>query len=128
MLYDNYVLWSWLFLVVMATTGLYFSRASWLPKLGRALPASSYQKVNTSFTADIEAGLSSDAFDLSTNVTAGDSRGGLDLQGKKEVLKIMKQESCSFDEARRILMEKRLAMNGIAPDGRPLDPRAVFFS
>lgn len=71
---------------------------------------------------------SSDAFDLSTNVAAGDSRGGLDLQGKKEVLKIMKQESCSFDEARRILMEKRLAMNGIAPDGRPLDPRAVFFS
>jgi len=71
---------------------------------------------------------SSDAFDLTANVAAGDSRGGLDLQGKKEVLKIMKQESCSFDEARRILMEQRLAMNGIAPDGRPLDPRAVFFS
>lgn len=71
---------------------------------------------------------SSDAFDLNANVAAGDSRSGLDLQGKKEILKIMKQESCSFDEARRILMEKRLAMNGIAPDGRPLDPRAVFFS
>lgn len=128
MFYDNYVLWSWLFLVVMATTGLYFTRASWLPRFGRVLPATTYQKLNPSFGDDIEAGLSSDAFDLNANVAAGDSRGGLDLQGKKEVLKIMKQESCSFDEARRILMEKRLAMNGIAPDGRPLDPRAVFFS
>lgn len=61
-------------------------------------------------------------------MAAGDSRGGLDLQSKKDVLKIMKQDAVSFDEARRILMEKRLAQNGIAPDGRPLDPRAVFFS
>ncbi|KAF8427312.1 hypothetical protein EV426DRAFT_529548, partial [Tirmania nivea] len=107
---------------------LYFTRASWLPRFGRVLPATTYQKLNPSFGNDIEAGFSSEAFDLNANVAAGDSRGGLDLQGKKEVLKIMKQESCSFDEARRILMEKRLAMNGIAPDGRPLDPRAVFFS
>lgn len=82
----------------------------------------------TSLTFYTDCPPSSDAFNLHTNVDAGDSRGGLDIQGKKEVLKIMKQESVSFDEARRILMEKRLAMNGIAPDGRPLDPRAVFFS
>lgn len=111
-----------------ASTGLYFTRTSWLPRFSRVLPESTYRKLNPSFAADIEAGLSSDAFDLNANLLDGDSRAGLDSAGKAEVLKIMKSQRVNFDEARRIQMERRLALNGIGPDGRPLDPRAVFFS
>jgi len=34
----------------------------------------------------------------------------------------------AYLEARAAAVEQKLARNGIAPDGRPLDPRAVFFS
>ena len=33
-----------------------------------------------------------------------------------------------FDEARRIYMQDRFSKNGIAPDGRPRDPKFVSFS
>ena len=42
---------------VPCVAGLYFTRASWLPKFGRVIPANTYQKVNPSFGDDIEAGL-----------------------------------------------------------------------
>lgn len=76
----------------------------------------------------MEAGLSSASFSLTGNIEGGDSRGGLDVAAKRAVHAIMKKRRVTFDEARRIYMEQRLMQNGIAPDGRPLDPKAVFFS
>lgn len=74
----------------------------------------------SSFEADIEAGLSSDSFSLAGNVTDGDSRAGLDANAKSEILGIMKKKRVTFDQARRIYLEQKMAKNGIGPDGRPL--------
>jgi hypothetical protein len=81
----------------------------------------------SSFEDDIEAGFSSANFDLRENVEGGDSRQGLDGQGKERVKAIMKSRGCGFDEARRIVMEERFGREGIDKDGRPRDPKAVMF-
>ncbi|KAG0129810.1 hypothetical protein HOY82DRAFT_540515 [Tuber indicum] len=138
---DNYMLWTWALFLMLIATGLYFYRSRWLPLISNMIPEHTYRRLNPSFESDIEAGLSrlasrsaglicssSDDFNLSGNLAAGDSRGGLDLASKKEVLRIMKGQRVNFDEARRIFMEQKLLKNGIAADGRPMDPRAVFFS
>jgi hypothetical protein len=83
-------------------------------------------RLPTSFREDIDAGLSSSAFDLSSNVEAGDSRQGLDDAGKKEVMRIMKRKG--FDEARRMYMQDRFKKNNIGADGIPRDPKFVSFS
>ncbi|CRK19126.1 hypothetical protein BN1708_012525, partial [Verticillium longisporum] len=119
-----------LFLLITVTI-LFFTRAYWshhvsdLPIPGRDYL---YSRLPPSFTGDIEAGLSSSTFDLSTNVEAGDSRAGLDNASKKEILKIMKKRRMNFDQARGVYMQNRFKANGIGPDGRPLDPKAVTFS
>jgi len=82
----------------------------------------------STFEDDLESGLSSDAFSLTGNIESGDPRSGLDMAAKKEILKIMKRRKVAFDEARQIFMEQKFAKNGIGADGRPTDPRAVFFS
>lgn len=80
----------------------------------------------------MEAGFSSSDFDLSGNVSAGDSRAGLDDSAKREIQKIMKgswiRAPMSFDEARRVYMERRLERSGIGRDGLPRDPKLVTFS
>jgi hypothetical protein len=95
-----------------------------------SFPGSSflYTRLPSSFAADIESGLSSSAFDLSGNVSAGDSRAGLDNSSKREIQKIMKNRRVNFDEARRIYTEGRFAKNNIGPDGLPRDPKFVSFS
>ncbi|KAH8148162.1 uncharacterized protein LAJ45_07926 [Morchella importuna] len=108
--------------------GLYITRSRWLPFLSNIIPENAYHRLSSSFEGDIEAGLSSDAFSLAGNVQDGDSRAGLDVASKKEILKIMRSQKVGFDEARQLYMVQKLAKNGIAPDGRPMDPRAVFFS
>ncbi|PUU80568.1 hypothetical protein B9Z19DRAFT_1123413 [Tuber borchii] len=125
---DSYVLWAWVLLLMFTATGLYVYRSRWLPFISNMIPEQAYHRLNPSFESDMEAGLSSDDFNLSGNLAAGDSRGGLDLASKKEVLRIMKGQRVNFDEARQIFMEQKLLKNGIAADGRPMDPRAVFFS
>ena len=79
---------------------------------------------------DIESGLTSSNFDLNANLT-GDQRAGLDDATKTEVLKIMKggwfSGPVSFDEARRIQMERSLERQGIGRDGMPRDPKMVTF-
>lgn len=92
------------------------------------LPTYLYERLPTSFTGDIEAGLNSADFNVATNVQEGDSRGGLDKRGKREVLKIMKNRRVDFNEARRLYTEQRFAKNNIGPDGRPRDPKFVSFS
>lgn len=81
----------------------------------------------SSFQSDLEAGLSSDTFNIGANVSSGDSRQGLDDTAKKQVLKIMEEKGISFDEARLEYIKKKLADNQIGPDGTPLDPKAVTF-
>ncbi|GAW11128.1 hypothetical protein ANO14919_004700 [Xylariales sp. No.14919] len=124
-----YLLYGLTFMVLVFGTVLYLTRNSWLHLLPD-LPGSSYlySRLPSSFSGDIEAGLSSSTFDLGANVDSGDSRGGLDDAAKTEILKIMKKRRLRFDEARRVYMEQRFSANGIGPDGRPRDPKFVSFS
>ncbi|KAI4281144.1 MAG: hypothetical protein L6R35_005722, partial [Caloplaca aegaea] len=87
-----------------------------------------YGRLPSSFSSDLESGLSSSHFDLSTNIETGDSRQGLDQRGKVEVQSIMKSREVGFDEARRIYTERTFAINNIGADGRPRDPKFVSFS
>jgi hypothetical protein len=105
---------------------LYVTRTRWLPLL--PVPDYLYQRLPSSFTGDVAAGLTSSDFDLSNNVESGDQRAGLDARGKREVLNIMRRQKVDFDEARRIYTEQRFAKNNIGPDGRPRDPKFVSFS
>ncbi|KAI0425789.1 hypothetical protein F5Y09DRAFT_88159 [Xylaria sp. FL1042] len=124
-----YLLYGITFIVLVTGTILYLTRNSWLHLLPE-LPGSSYlySRLPNSFSGDIEAGLSSNTFDLGANVDSGDSRAGLDDAAKAEILKIMKKRRLRFDEARRVYMEQRFSANGIGPDGRPRDPKFVSFS
>lgn len=120
-----------LVLPLLLATALYLTRTRWAPLLADLrLPGSDYlySALPNSFTGDMEAGLSSADFDLSGNVAGGDARAGLDDAAKREILKIMKKRRMRFDEARRVYMEARFQANGIAPDGRPRDPKFVSFS
>ncbi|KAK1640324.1 hypothetical protein BDP81DRAFT_311639 [Colletotrichum phormii] len=127
----SYLLYSVSFLLLVTATALYFTRGHWLhhvPDLPIPGRDYIYSRLPSSFTGDIDAGLSSSTFDLAGNVESGDSRAGLDDRSKKEILKIMKKRRMKFDDARRVYMEQRFKANGIGPDGRPLDPKAVTFS
>ncbi|KAF2446433.1 hypothetical protein P171DRAFT_430587 [Karstenula rhodostoma CBS 690.94] len=122
----GYLLYSLTFFVLVTATIAYFTRHHWLHRL--PIPEPLYARLPTSFRDDIEAGLSSSAFDLNTNLEAGDSRQGLDDAGKREVQRIMKSRRVDFDEARRLYMQDRFKKNNIGPDGLPRDPKFVSFS
>lgn len=114
-----------------AGTVAYSTRARWLPAFYRVtdhLGFYSYMRLPTNFREDVEAGLTSDSFNLAGNIMDGDSRAGLDDESKREVMKIMKRYRVGFDEARVKMIEEQMRKAGIAPDGRPLDPRAVTFA
>lgn len=115
-----------LFSVIIGGTALYLTRSRWMPLV--QVPDYLYHRLPSSFTADLEAGLSSSQFDITANLADGDSRAGLDQRAKTEVIKIMKSRKVNFDEARRIYTEQRFAKNNIGPDGRPRDPKFVSFS
>lgn len=110
----------------LTRVGLYLTRNRWTYLI--PIPDYVYDRLPSSFSNDMESGLSSSEFDLSTNTLAGDSRRGLDQRGKREVQKIMKSQRVGFDEARRIYTEQTFANNNIGPDGRPRDPKFVSFS
>ncbi|KAF1942044.1 hypothetical protein EJ02DRAFT_454556 [Clathrospora elynae] len=122
----TYMLYSLFFFVLALVTAAFFTRHRWIHLL--PIPEPLYARLPTSFREDIEAGLSSSAFDLGGNVEAGDSRQGLDDAGKKEVMRIMKRRGVDFDEARRIFMQERFKKNNIGADGIPRDPKFVSFS
>jgi len=127
----GYLLYSISFILLVLSTALYLTRSLWIPLLPKMnFPGSSYlySRLPSSFAADMENGFSSSAFDLTANVSSGDSRAGLDDASKKEIQRIMKKRRVNFDEARRIYTEGRFAKNGIGPDGRPRDPKFVSFS
>lgn len=120
-----------LVLPVLFVTALYFSRGYWthLVPVYRGPGAEYlYTHLPASFSGDIEAGLTSSTFDLSSNVENKDARSGLDETAKAEILKIMKKKLVVFDEARRVYIESRFQSNGISPDGTPRDAKFVSFS
>ncbi|GCE99329.1 hypothetical protein ZYGM_003278 [Zygosaccharomyces mellis] len=82
--------------------------------------------LNDDFADDLESGLSSRHFDIiSRNVS--DERHGLDQTAKQEIRKIMEDENMGFDKARLLYTERIFGQNNIAPDGTPLDPKAITF-
>jgi len=132
-----YMLYSVLFVSIALATFLYFTRARWTPYLperaqdilSRLNPSNfAYSRLPSSFMGDVEGGFTSSNFDLSSNIVAGDSRGGLDQTAKREVQRLMKIRGINFDEARRVYMEQRFKKNGIGADGIPKDPKFVSFS
>ncbi|MCJ1367729.1 hypothetical protein MMC16_006863 [Acarospora aff. strigata] len=122
----GYMLYSLSFSFLVIATVLYLTRSRWLSSV--PVPDYIYQRLPSSFAGDIENGFSSSDFDLSMNVAGGDSRAGLDQQGKREVQRIMRARRVGFDEARRMYTEQKFAKNNIGPDGRPRDPKFVSFS
>ncbi|KAG5957776.1 hypothetical protein E4U57_001734 [Claviceps arundinis] len=126
----SYLLYSVSVLFIAVATALFFTRSYWRPYVPKIrLPGADfiYARLPSSFSGDIEAGLSSSTFDLGGNLE-GDSRAGLDDAGKREILKIMKKKRMTFDQARKAYMDNRFKANGIGPDGRPRDPKFVSFS
>lgn len=80
----------------------------------------------TTFAQDVEAGLTSDTFNTRQNVLVGDKRPGLESD---DVVAIMAEYKCTFDQARLIRTQRKMRENGIDPlTGLPLDPKAVVFS
>ncbi|CAD6569162.1 MAG: hypothetical protein TREMPRED_005081 [Tremellales sp. Tagirdzhanova-0007] len=120
-------------LVVIAFLAIY-NRHRLLPILAPYLPSqivarlSNYTPLSTfSFADQASAGMSSSNFDLEENMGegSGEERMGLDEEAVEEVRRIMAIERCNFDRARLIRHNRILAKNGIAPDGTPLDRKAV---
>ncbi|KAJ5966028.1 hypothetical protein N7481_012742 [Penicillium waksmanii] len=121
-----FLFYTLVFFVILSGTALYLTRSRWLPLL--PIPDHIYHRLPSSFTSDLENGLSSSQFDIAANIADGDTRAGLDARAKAEIRKIMKNRRVNFDEARRIYTEQRFAKNNIGPDGRPRDPKFVSFS
>ena len=64
-----------------------------LPERVKALfPSLNHYTPLATFSEQINAGISSDNFDIEANQRDGDSRTGLDEQGTQEVLEIMRRE------------------------------------
>lgn len=105
---------------------LYLTRSRWTHLL--PVPDYIYDRLPSSFTGDLEAGLNSTEFDIAANIANGDLRAGLDQKAKREIQAIMRSQRVNFDEARRIYTTQRFAKNNIGPDGRPRDPKFVSFS
>lgn len=60
------------------------------PKLSNYTPLAT-------FSDQVDAGMSSSAFDIEANIRDGDSRAGLDERGTQEVLEIMRRERVKYD-------------------------------
>ncbi|KAK7031621.1 hypothetical protein R3P38DRAFT_2924811 [Favolaschia claudopus] len=104
-------------------------RAALLPhlpeRIRNLLPTlNNYQPLAT-FSDQINAGMSSSDFDIEANIRDGDVRSGLDEQGTREIMEIMRRERVNFDQARLIRHNRILAQNGIDPSGMPMDSKAI---
>jgi Fungal protein of unknown function (DUF2015) len=92
----------------------------------------------STFSDQAAAGMTSSTFDIEAdNIFQGDTRAGLDEQGTREVMEIMRRENVkygfalfvvsvltppsppSFDQARLIRHHRYLAANSIDPSGEP---------
>lgn len=85
-----------------------------------------YNRVNgDSFVDDLESGLNSDTFSITSNISNNDPRGL--AAAKEEIRKIMNEEHISFDEARLRYTRSELNRNNVDEDGLPRDPKLVTF-
>ncbi|KAJ7308545.1 hypothetical protein B0H14DRAFT_2744820 [Mycena olivaceomarginata] len=104
-------------------------RASLLPhvpeRVLQLFPTFNNYRPLATFSEQIGAGMSSADFDLEANVRDEDSRSGLDEQGTREIMEIMRRERVNFDQARLIRHNRILAQNGIDPSGMPMDSKAI---
>lgn len=124
-----YLLYSVFFVSIILGTALYLTRDRWTHYLPPSFQdAIHYTRLPTSFMGDVESGFTSADFDLTSNITEGDSRGGLDQKAKREIQRLMKVRGINFDEARRVYMEQGFKKAGIGADGVPRDPKFVSFS
>ncbi|KAJ6485631.1 hypothetical protein C8R45DRAFT_997277 [Mycena sanguinolenta] len=116
------------FLVLLFMLAIRY-RASILPhvpaRLRQLLPTLNHYQPLATFSEQIGAGMTSSDFDLEANVRDEDSRTGLDEQGTREIMEIMRRERVNFDQARLIRHNRILAQNGIDPSGMPLDSKAI---
>lgn len=78
------------------------------------------------FQEDMENGLSSSNFDISSNLS-GDSRNGLEEDAKSAIRNIMESQNVTFDEARLVYTRSKMGQNGVGENGVPLDPKTVTF-
>jgi len=89
-------------------------------------PSSAHYAPLSTFADQATAGMTSSTFDIEAdNIREGDVRAGLDEQGTREVMEIMRREGVEFDQARLIRHNRILAQNGIDPTGMPLDAKAI---
>ncbi|ETN40559.1 uncharacterized protein HMPREF1541_04836 [Cyphellophora europaea CBS 101466] len=123
-----YILFSFILLSLILGTVLYLTRERWTAYLPSRMQDAMYSRLPTTFMGDVEGGFTSADFDLSSNITEGDSRQGLDPKSKREVQRLMKIRGIGFDEARRVYMEQSFKKAGIGSDGVPRDPKFVSFS
>jgi hypothetical protein len=140
-----YILFSLVFISLIAGTGtlratsrldlhadrlpvLYLTRERWTAYLPARFQDVMYSRLPTTFMGDVEGGFTSADFDLTSNITEGDSRQGLDPKSKREIQRIMKVRGIGFDEARKVYMERSFKKAGIGNDGIPNDPKFVSFS
>ncbi|GLB43357.1 putative fungal protein of unknown function (DUF2015) [Lyophyllum shimeji] len=113
------------------TFAFYRYRATILPhihipeRIRTLFPKLSHYTPLSTFSEQVNAGMTSSQFDIEANLRDGDSRAGLDERGTQEVMEIMRQQRVNFDQARLIRHNRILARNGIDPSGMPLDSKAV---
>lgn len=122
-------------IIVALVFVIVYKRARVIPFIAPYLPTrmstyiSGYQPLQSySFADQAAAGMSSSSFDVEgQNMASGSGEGrvGLDSEGVEEVRRIMAINRCTFDQARLIRHNQILAANGIAPDGTPLDSKAI---
>ncbi|KPI42401.1 uncharacterized protein AB675_9871 [Cyphellophora attinorum] len=123
-----YILFSFILLSMIAGTILYLTRERWTAYLPSRFQDVMYSRLPTTFMGDVEGGFTSADFDLTSNITEGDSRQGLDPKSKRDIQRLMKIRNIGFDEARKVYMEQRFKKAGIGADGIPNDPKFVSFS
>jgi hypothetical protein len=92
-------------------------RAAIIPRLPirvKALfPRLNHYTQLSSFSDQLSAGLSSNAFDIEANIREGDSRSGLDEQGVQEVAEIMRRERVKL--VTNIISITMVLMSGYTP-------------
>lgn len=79
------------------------------------------------FHDDMENGLDSENFSISSNITNNDVRAGLAEEAKTEIKKLMNEQHLSFDDARLRYTTARFGSNDIDSSGLPRDPKLVTF-
>ncbi|KAM3160029.1 hypothetical protein ACU8KH_06135 [Lachancea thermotolerans] len=107
------------------TIGILFAKCKNIASNLRSSWSSRIQ-LNEEFAQDVEAGLISSSFDVLSH-NQGDQRKGFDEDSKVKIQELIERDGLDFDQARLEYMRQNFQQNSIAPDGTPIDPKAVTF-